>query len=490
MRANLAWLLWDAAEAPDRPAIIEPGRTATYGALRARAAGIARSLITSGVQAGDRVALLLSRGSDAVAALAAAHATGAIGVILNDRLRPGQLEQLIGRVQARVILTHAAALEQLTRPIDTGAQLLDVASLPATGDCVPLDVGPRDHAQIIFTSGSVGLPKGVVYSHQALQDGVRIVRGYLGLTADDRIASLLPFSSVYGLNQVLCALASRAAIVVDGARMMNDTAAALRAAGTTVLAAVPPLWTQLLQAPAFTSPPIESLRIIQNAGGHLPAAQVARLRALLPRARLFLQYGQTETFRGAFLPPDEVDAHPGSMGRAMPETTLRVVREDGSIAGDDETGELVHEGPTIAEGYWDDEEATRAVFRPNPFGGAPRVVYSGDMVRRSADGLLTFVGRRDRLIKTMGYRVGPDEVADVLHRSGQVAESAVVGEPDPMRGERIVAHVVLSAQGSLEALSKFCRAELPPYMVPARFEVRDSLPRLVSGKIDIAGLGG
>lgn len=490
MHANLAdSLLAAARDAASQTAVIERGGTVTYAELGARAAGFAGALASAGVAPGDRVALLLERGAEAVSALAGVHAAGGVAVVLNERLRPRQLEQLVQRAGARVILTTAEMLATLPRPLDTAARMLDAADAPRAGSLTPAARGPRDPAQIIVTSGSSGLPKGVVFSHQALRDGVRIVTSYLGLRSDDRVASLLPFSSVYGLNQVLCTIAARATLVVDRSRLMNDAAAALRAAGVTVLAAVPPLWSQLLAAPAFTVDPPPALRLLQNAGGHLPAELVRRLRALFPAARLFLQYGQTETFRGTFLPPEEVDAHPGSMGRAMPETTIRVVRLDGTPCADDETGELVHEGPTIADGYWDDPVATAAVFRPNTFGGThPRVVYSGDMVRRAANGLLTYVGRRDRIIKTMGFRVGPDEIGDVLHASGEVAEAVVVGEPDAARGEIIVAYVVLRPAGSAQALMKFCRAELPPYMVPARIEVRNTLPKLPSGKYDVTAL--
>jgi acyl-CoA synthetase (AMP-forming)/AMP-acid ligase II len=167
-----------------------------------------------------------------------------------------------------------------------------------------------------------------------------------------------------------------------------------------------------------------------------------------------------------------------------------VLREDSSRCGSDEEGELVHRGPTVSLGYWNDPDATARVFRPNPLrpAGTPdaeRVVFSGDIVRRDAAGRLYYVGRRDRLIKTLGYRVSPDEVVDALFASGQIVEGVVTSEPDDVRGECIVAHVVLAAQGSLEALEVFCSAELPRYMQPTRFEVRSDIPRTSSGKHDV-----
>jgi acyl-coenzyme A synthetase/AMP-(fatty) acid ligase len=153
----------------------------------------------------------------------------------------------------------------------------------------------------------------------------------------------------------------------------------------------------------------------------------------------------------------------------------------------------VHRGPTVTLGYWNDAELTAKVFRPNPLRpvGAPdaeRIVFSGDLVRADAAGFLYFVSRKDRIIKTLGYRVGPDEVASVLYASGEVTEAVVVGEPDAARGERIVACVVLAAGGSLDRLKDYCRRELPRYMEPARIEVRDALPVLPSGKHDLGAL--
>jgi acyl-CoA synthetase (AMP-forming)/AMP-acid ligase II len=297
------------------------------------------------------------------------------------------------------------------------------------------------------------------------------------------------------MNQVLTSIASGAAIVIERSLLANQIVTGLASAGTTVLAAVPPLWIQLLNVTDFTDGALRGLRVAQNAGGHLPPEFVKRVRAALPDTRLFLQYGMTETFRGTYLPPEDVDTRPGSMGRAMPDTEILVVDEHGQLVPDGEIGELVHRGPTIALGYWKDPEATSQTFRPNPFApaGTPageRVVFSGDMVRRDADGYLYYVGRRDRVIKSMGFRIGPDEVADVLYASGEIAEAVIVAVPDPDRGSRIVAHVVLKAEGKVEKVKRFCRAELPEYAQPAEFITRNEIPRLPSGKYDVDSLTG
>jgi acyl-CoA synthetase (AMP-forming)/AMP-acid ligase II len=318
-----------------------------------------------------------------------------------------------------------------------------------------------------------------------------VVAGYLGLQSEDRIASVLPFSFVYGFNQLTTSLYVGATLVVERSTLVQEIVSTLRREKVTVLAAVPPLWQQLLGVAAFRDQRVDSLRIMTNAGGRLPPESVRELRRSQPHAQLFLMYGLTEVFRSTFLRPDEVDAHPDSMGRAVPESTVYVVTENGELARPGEVGELVHGGPSVALGYLGDREATERVFRQNPFAGptAPsRVVYSGDLVRRDEEGRLFYIGRRDRMIKTMGFRVSPDEIADVLQASGLVTEAAVVTEPDQQRGERIVACVVLRDNATLDQLRRFCGVELPRYMQPVRYVLMAAIPRNLSGKHDIVQL--
>jgi len=318
---------------------------------------------------------------------------------------------------------------------------------------------------------------------------------YLGVVSTDRIASVLPFSFVYGMSQVLCAVGSGATLVVERSPLAAQLVAGLRAQRITVLAAVPPLWQQLLRVPSFRDEPLASMRIATNAGGHLPVPVVRALRRAQPHARLFLMYGLTEVLRSTFLPPEQVDQRPDSIGRAIPGAEVLVLRDDRTPCAPGEVGELVHRGPTVTLGYWNDAEATARVFRPHPLrpAGAPdaeRVVFSGDLVRQDAEGWLYFVGRRDRMIKTLGYRVSPDEIGTALYASGELAECIITSEPDEARGERIVAFVVLAGGGSLERLKAYVGVELPRHMQPARFEVRDALPRLPSGKHDVAAVHG
>jgi len=481
-------------EFADRPAMVFKGESISFRQLCSRTGSIANALLAADVRPGDRCAVLIKDPADAAAAFFAVLAVGAVGLNVNELYRPRQVEYVLRHSAASTFITSDDFLASQPRQLETSARVLSVSTIRDEG--TELNVarvsGPAE-AQITYTSASTGLPKGVLMSHDALWAGVRIVASYLNLQQSDRIASLLPFSFVYGFNQLTTALYLGATLVVERSTLAAEIVETLRREHVSVIAAVPPLWNQLMSVRSFREESLESLRIMTCAGGRLPPAAVGELRRAQPNAKLYLMYGLTEVFRSTYLPAEEVDAHPDSMGRAIPESAVYVVRDDGTLAEPGEVGELVHGGPTVGIGYLSDPEATKRVFRPNPFlkagdRGPERVAFSGDLVRRDADGLIYYVGRRDRMIKTLGYRVSPDEITDVMQASGEVKECAIVTEPDATRGERIVACVVLKEGGTIEKLTRFCKLELPRHMQPQRYAVLDAIPRNASGKHDIPRL--
>ena len=490
LNPNFAWTLWNTARrGPERVAIVERDTSTTYGELLARATAVARELMTLGVAPGDRVAIFLERSADAAAAFYGTLACGGIAIMVNETLRSWQIEHISSHASVKVILTTDEMLKRLPRELEVNGSIKRMEGI-GTGDAMePLPRVSGDYSQIIYTSGSTGLPKGVTWTHANLWAGMRAVSSYVRITADDRLASLLPFSFDYGFNQLLCAVNAGATLVIERSPVPQQIIATLRSARVTVLACVPPLWLQLLTAPDFASP-LPALRAMTNTGGRVPVDAVRKLRAYQPHAELFLMYGLTEAFRATYLDPSEVDEHPDSIGRAIPGSEVMVVREDGSLCEPDEIGELVQRGPTVAAGYWNEPELTASVYRPNPQRpkGAPdseRVVYSGDLVRRDTEGRLYYVGRRDRVIKSLGVRVSPDEVASVLHDSGEVSEAIVGAEPDEVRGNAIIAHVVLKEGGSVQRLERFCKTEMPRYMQPMKIHVHEELPRTATGKFDL-----
>src|SRR4051812_30749396 len=338
---NVAWMQVAAAEsAAARPALLDGQATLTHEELRDRALGVAAGLADAGVRPGDRVGLLLPRGADAVAAYFGALACGAVAVIVNESLRPRQIEYVLAHSGAVALVAAPDIIARLPRRLDIDARVMDPAELPVSASMEPALRDESDVAQIIYTSGSTGQPKGVTLSHGNLRAGAEAVTDYLEISSEDRIASLLPFSFDYGLNQLWCSTAKAATLVVDRSPIAARIVRTLREREVTVLACVPPLWLQLLQVQAFRSAPLPGLRVMTNTGGRLPVDAVRKLRACQPHSDLVLMYGLTEAFRSTWLPPERVDDKPDSIGQAIPGAEVLVLDEDGSERPPGEAGQL------------------------------------------------------------------------------------------------------------------------------------------------------
>jgi amino acid adenylation domain-containing protein len=484
-----------ALASPERIAIFDSERTINYGDLHLAAAAFAETLTTSGVRPGDRVAIFLERSIEAVVALYGAWTAGAIAVPINEGLRSAQVSHILHDSSSLFLISNTRLLSTLDRATIAAVPVLsvDLARLPEA----PLrahETVERTPAVILYTSGSTGRPKGILISHGNLLAGARIVIRYLEITGDDRLLSVLPYSFDYGLNQLLTSVQQGAAICMQRSLLPADICRALERHRITGMAAVPTLWIQLMQRHSpFPQRAFPELRYITNSGGAFPVDLVQRYREHLPQTRIHLMYGLSEAFRSTHLPPEELDRRPGSMGKAIPETEILVIDEHGRECGPHAIGELVHAGPTVALGYWNrPTEVTSAVYRPHPLrpSADERVVYSGDLVKKDEDGFLTFVGRRDQQIKTHGIRVSPEEVEEIVHASGMVAEVIVRGIPDSVAGAAIVAHVVPRAPDtfSRDALLDYCRDAMPRYMVPKQIELYTAFQRTSSGKVDRAAV--
>ena len=334
--------------------------------------------------------------------------------------------------------------------------------------------------------------------------GAKSVASYLGNTAQDTMLAALPLSFDAGFSQLTTAFLTGARVVLLNYLMPRDVLKVMAREKVTGLTAVPPLYIQLAQL-EWPAEVADSLRYFANTGGHMPRETLNVLRQKWPRSAPFLMYGLTEAFRSTFLPPEEVDRRPESIGKAIPNAEILVLREDGFVCDDDEPGELVHRGALVSQGYWNDAAKTAERFRPLPPGlpghpaGLPLpeyAVFSGDTVRRDAQGFLYFMGRRDEMIKTSGYRVSPLEIEEVLYATKLVGECVAFGVPHPVLGSaiKVIANYSASARTRGEffienelrgELIAFCRSRLPAYMLPADFEFLEGpLPRNPNGKID------
>ena len=347
-----------------------------------------------------------------------------------------------------------------------------------------------DLAAVLYTSGSTGKPKGVALNHRNLLAGAESVSHYLGNSADDVILAALPLSFDAGLSQITTGFLVGAHVVLLNYLVPQDVPRLCARHGVTGITAVPPLWIQLadLEWPEAAR---RSLRYFANTGGRMPKALLERLRAQFPDALPFLMYGLTEAFRSTFLDPAQVDQRPGSIGKAIPNTEILVVRPDGSLCEPGEEGELVHRGALVAQGYWNDPARTAERFRPVPNRDQPWrspevAVFSGDIVTRDEEGYLYYVGRRDEMIKTSGYRVSPTEIEEAAFETRLVQDAVAVGLEDERLGQRIVLIASPAGTQSLNtgALLAAMRQRLPLYMVPSEIIERPSIPRSPNGKFD------
>ncbi len=495
-----------AARAPETPALSHKKDCLDYASLAAMVTATANGLLELGLQAGERVAVYLPKMPQTVAAMFGASAAGGVFVPVNPQLKPTQVGYILRDCNVRVLVTSPDRAAQLTATLAECPDLRTVVLSHGDGDRLddfPLPVHrwdalgaapaasphPRidaDIAAILYTSGSTGRPKGVVLSHRNMLAGAESVATYLENRADDRLLAVLPFSFDYGLSQLTTAFHVGASVVLMDYLLPRDVIRAVARHRITGLAAVPPLWNQLaeLDWPEET----RGLRYITNSGGAMPIATTQRLRDALPDTKIYLMYGLTEAFRSSYLPPEEVERRPDSMGKAIPNAELMVVRADGSECAPNEPGELVHRGALVALGYWNDPKKTAERFKPAP--GQPAglplpeiAVWSGDQVRRDEEGYLYFIGRNDEMIKTSGYRVSPSEVEEVLYSSGLVGEAVAIGLPHPRIGQGILV-VCTAEQPDEDGLLLHCKRELPTFMVPHAIRYLDSLPRNPNGKID------
>lgn len=481
----------------DAAAVVLRHRTLSYKELRERVSLLAAWLATAVPEKGARVASWAAKGEMTCLLPLAAARAGLVHVPVNPLLKHAQVAHILADSGASVLIANKARLESLSESDSpAGCVLIEEADAWSGAETLgglmpPSAADPDELAAILYTSGSTGRPKGVMLSHANLWLGAVSVANYLGLEADDIVLGVLPLSFDYGQNQLLSAWRAGASVVPLDYLTARDVVKACEKHQVTTLAAVPPLWVQLVEQ-EWPGPAASPLRRLTNSGGALTVELVAKLRDIFPQARLFPMYGLTEAFRSTYLDPALVDTHPTSMGTAIPFAEVLVIGDDGEVTSSDEEGELVHCGPLVAQGYWQDTQRTAERFKPAPsasqYGGL--AVWSGDRVLRTADGLLYFAGRRDAMIKSAGNRISPQEIEEAALASGLVAEAIALGIADERLGQSVHLIVRKSAQATdaEELLPKLLAKELPNFMRPQAIHWRVSMPLNPNGKIDRTAL--
>jgi len=501
---------------PDKEALVDKDNRLTFQTALSKVAGLADGLRRVGMRSGDRIGIYLETSAVKALSIFGVSQAGGVFVPVNSLLFPGQVAHIANDCQMRGLITSGEKVTVLLPILEKARSLefvvvsdegksyggrqavYDLAeffTLTARQDWRDWGIG-KDLAAILYTSGSTGKPKGVMLSHEQVMAGSSIVSDYLGITADDRIIGVLPLSFDAGLNQLMTAVQQGGTYVPMTFVFAREIVHMLLREHITGMAGVPTLWSLMAQpSSTLDKQSLPELRYITNTGGRMPQAVLKTLRHALGKTRIFLMYGLTEAFRSTYLPPEELARRPDSIGIAIPNTEILVINEKGEPCKPGEVGELVHRGPTVSMGYWGQPELTARALRPHPLappelGDHEKVCYSGDLVRMDHEGFLYFVGRRDNMIKSSGFRVSPTEVEEVLFQCGKLREAAVIGIPDETLGHVIRACVV-PCEGenvSSQEIITFCAEKMPRYMVPKFVDIMDSLPKTPSGKVDYPAL--
>lgn len=490
--------LEDSARAhPAKTAIVCGSRRVTYHALEQDSNKLAHALRNAGVSRHDRVAIYLDNSIEAAVSVFATLKAGGVFVLIHPGTKSAKLARMLNDCRAAAVIADGPRLRQLDAAAPDVPPLKTVLStadwrevldrqpdLPAGNVNIDLDL-----ATLIYTSGSTGTPKGVMMTHRSMISAASSVIEYLKCTADDIILNVLPLSFGYGLYQLLMAIKVGGTLVLEPhfsyPHRVLEIAARERVTGFPTI----PTISAILLEMDLSKYALPSLRYITSAAAALPVEHVRKLRTYFPDAQIFSMYGLTECKRVSYLPPDELDAHPTSVGRAIPNEEVFIVDEDGHEVPPNIVGELVVRGSHVMSGYWERPEETARALRPGRFPGEV-VLYTGDLFRQDDEGYLYFVARKDDIIKTRGQKVSPREIEEVLASIDGVAEAAVVGIPDAMLQQAIKAVVTLRTGAPLSDtdILQCCSQQLDDYMMPKIVEIRSQLPKTANGKIDKAEL--
>ncbi|CAI2935328.1 class I adenylate-forming enzyme family protein [Aminobacter niigataensis] len=485
----------------DKIALIARDARLSYAELDSLSDRLAAALGDRGIGRGDRVLVFMDNCWEAAVLVFAIAKAGAVFSPINPSTKADKLDFIIGNCRARAVLTQARLLPVVSEALAARDNDLLVVSTAAGGvapkgavsfeQCLASDAPPANHggidvdlAMLIYTSGSTGRPKGVMMTHRNIEAAAGSITTYLENTPDDIILNVLPLAFDYGLYQLIMSVKMGATLVLEKSFSFPQAIFdVIRAENVTGFPLVPTMAALILQMRDIKPGFLPSLRYVTNTAAALPPAHIARLRELFTGVRLYSMYGLTECKRCTYLPPAELDRRPGSVGIAIPNTEAFVLDDDGNPAPPGTPGELVIRGPHVMQGYWENEEATNRMLRPgkNPW---EKLLYTGDLFSRDAEGFLYFVGRKDDIIKTRGEKVAPKEVEAVLHACPGIAEAVVIGVPDPILGHAIGALVVLSDPGVTQReILRHCQAHLEDFMVPKIIEFRSELPRTDTGKV-------
>lgn len=501
---------------PEKVALISGDKKLNFLQVENDSNRLANALIGGGLQKQDRVAIFLEPSAEAVVSIFGALKAGGVFLVINPQVKARKVEYILNDCQVRVLITDEPHLADMAGILpgcphlqrivlaDGGSQEKDYRELfLGTESWAKLLAGSQPHrpkkrcididlASLIYTSGSTGVPKGAMLTHLNMVSAANSITEYLENTAADIILDVLPLSFDYGLYQVLMSFKFGGTIVLEKSFLypyrVIDLIMKEKVTGFPI---VPTIAAILLKLKNLNRHDFSTLRYITNTAQALPPRYIFELRKIFPRAKIYSMYGLTECKRVSYLPPEEIERRPTSVGMAMPNTEAYIVDENGNRAEKPWTiGELVVRGANVMRGYWNLPEETDKVLRPGPIPGE-KVLYTGDLFKMDEEGFLYFVSRKDDILKVAGERVNPKEIENILYEIEGVSEAAVVGVADEILGQAIKAFVVLKKGSTLEEedILRYCSRHLENFMIPKYVEFRKELPKSAHGKIAKRSLG-
>jgi amino acid adenylation domain-containing protein len=486
---------------PDKGAVFGGGTSLRFRQLHDEAVAAAQALAQLGVRPGDRVGICMQKSLDQVVAILGVIWANAVLVPIHPVLRAEQIRHMTTDCDMKLLITESARIEELREAapgciaLGRGSAEQGIASLielrqQCQGSQPFFQAKAEETAAIIYSSGSTGRPKGIVISHRNLADGARLVASYLGTKASDRIASVLPLTSDYSLNQLWQTLFTGSSLYLHDFIFPRDLFRLLASERITALPVMPVIISRMFDpqlAGLEEDLDFSEMRYVCSTGGPVTGTMLGHLRRTFPESNIVLMYGLTEAFRSSWLAPEQVTVRPTSIGKAIPEVELYVLDEKGEDCPAGVPGQLVHRGGCIAKGYWNAPEASAERFRQIDRFPGETVVFSGDLVRRDEEGYLYFLARMDSMIKTHGFRVSPTEIEEHARRFEGLLDAVAFGIDNPEIGQEIAVAYTTTERTPLEseALTEHFRLGMPHHMVPGWFIHLYAFPATGSGgKVD------
>ena len=448
----------------DETAIEWQGREFTFGEISARARRMASALRSRGIRQGDRLCVQLPNCLELIGLYLACVRLGVIFVPVNVLYREREVTQILNDAEPRLFVTQDNLGEIVS---EAGAASEDSTIAALDGD---------SPAALVYTSGTTGTSKGAILTHNNFAANAVNLVACWQITPADRFLLVLPLFHVHGLgNGLHCWMLSGCRMRLLERFEHRNAAAEFLEFQPTLFFGVPTIYTRLLHTEPDIARTIgRRMRLFVSGSAPLPAQVLEDFRALFGHT-ILERYGMTETLMN-ISNPYVGERRPGSIGVPLPGVSVRVLNDAGGLVAPGETGEVYLKGPNIFTGYWGREEDTKAAFRDGWF-------RTGDLATVSPDGYYTLCGRRSDLIICGGFNVYPREIEEFLMEQPEVAEAAIAGAPDTLKGEVPIAWIVARGNVDHSLLEARCRAKLASFKVPRAFVLVDALPRNALGKV-------